>query len=175
MANRKTRRSQKNKGKTTTNINLEEAPLTNGLKITLIVVGIFIVFYILTTFITKELNRGLDEDSEPVFIQYEEILAMETFSMNYQDYYVMFYDFKDELSFIYTNIVDSFNDRYPDNKIYMVDLNKGINAYYMAEESNSKVNKLEDLKLTGPTLIRIKDRKNTLYVEGAIEIKDALK
>ncbi|MDD4298806.1 MAG: hypothetical protein PHS98_04185 [Bacilli bacterium] len=176
MVNRETRRREKHKDTTKNITSMGEESLPNAIKTSIIVAGVFIIFYILTIVITNNINKNVDNNyNQEVTIQYEEILASETFSMNYNDYYVLFYDFDDHLAFIYTNTLSKFKELYPNTKVYTVDLHKGINAAYMDEISNSKANKIDDLKLTGPTLIKIKGKQTVLYVEGIDAIKDALK
>ena len=54
----------------------------------------------------------------------------------------------------------------------MSDLN---NNKYASEESNPKVQKVEDLKINGITLIKIQKGKNVKYITGSEEIEKYLK
>ena len=105
----------------------------------------------------KDLNKP------PVSIQYEEILAGELFNMYDDEYYVVFFDFKDSSAAIYASILEKY-EADSDIKVYKVDLSKGFNEPYISEESNPNVKKIGDLKINGPTLIKIKNKKNGLYV-----------
>lgn len=182
MANRETRRRQKikNEKKIITSFDNEGVP--SVVKVTILVAVILIVFYFLTSYLTGNLKLGGNKatnnnttDSTPATIQYDEILAGETFNMNYNDYYVLFYDFDDSTGAIYKAMVSNFKTIHTTSKIYTVDLSKSINDTYTGETSNPNADKIEDLKIKGPTLIRIKDGSNVSYTEGKDEIRIALK
>lgn len=183
MANRETRRKQRSKeSKRTIEVNNDDNA-ANVLKTGLIVVGIFIVFYVFTLAVTGNLklnNNDNDDDNNNnentnVTIQYDEILAGETFNMKYNEYFVLYYDFSDESAALYNTIMEKYVAEHTDVKIFTVDLAKGFNSIYASEKSNPKVTKIDDLKLNGPTLIKIKNKANVNYSEGLEAIKKVLK
>ena len=183
MANRETRRKQKinNEKKIITSFDNEGVP--SIVKVTILVAVILIGFYFLTMYLTGNLKLGSKNNNTttdnttnttPATIQYDEILAGETFNMNYSEYYVLFYDFDDSTGAIYKAMVTNFKTAHSGSKIYTVDLSKSINDTYTGETSNPKANKIEDLKIKGATLIKIKDGSNVSYVEGKDAINNAL-
>jgi hypothetical protein len=178
MANRATRRKQKNVFDTKKVPLIEDDETPNLIKIGIIVMVLIIAFYGLTMFLTSKVKpnntANNDNNHTPVTIQYDEILAGETFKMNYDEYYVMFYDFKDSEAGLYQSIMTSFKSAHTGAKVFVVDLNKGFNKPYVADASNPNVSNIDSLKVKGPTLIKIKAGLNTLYAEGKDAIKNAL-
>jgi hypothetical protein len=95
--------------------------------------------------------------------------------MNNNEYYVMFYDFEDPTASVYETIISNYKTSHTDAIIYKVDLSKGFNQPYISETSNVNVSKINDLKIKGPTLIKIKNGSNVSYGEGKDVIKNILK
>jgi FMN-dependent NADH-azoreductase len=96
--------------------------------------------------------------------------------MKSTDYYVLFYDFSDSSSnTLYNGIMSSFKTNHANEKIYIVDLSKGFAASYIADTSNPSVQRIEDLKVKGPTVIKISNGQNVAYVEGKESIIEILK
>lgn len=179
MANRAVRRKNKEKKEPVTVQQVDEERADGAVKIAITVFVVLIMFYALTMAITgafdpkKQLTD--DEKEAPSVIQYDEILATQTFNMNYGEYYVMFYDFESQGSSLYKSIMSKYLDSNKNAKIYTVDLSKGINKVYIGEEGNAKVSNAEGLKINGPTVIKINNGQNVAYGEGADAIKAILK
>ena len=115
----------------------------------LLVVGIV---YLVTALASGEIKLGdkKKEKAETV-IQYEEILAGETFNRKSNSYYVVYMDFTDNYASYFLQSIANFkatNNNYP---FYTVDLEKKINKDYATNE----------LKVSNPTILKI--------TNGAIE------
>ncbi|MDD2490145.1 MAG: hypothetical protein PHY26_02710 [Bacilli bacterium] len=145
----------------------------NMFKLLGIVIVIFLVFYIITIYVTDQKKEI--ENNPIVEIQYDEILAGKTFKMPPSEYYVLFFDREDPNASVYSYLRETYLEKTEAIPIYVVDLKRGFNASYVADNSNKKVNRSADLKINGPTLIKIKQGKNVLYKEGLEEIKETLK
>lgn len=179
MANRTTRRREKIK----TNKNqviIQEDKMPNVVRTFAIVLLIFLAFYGITVLITslpKSKSNGNDDsaDNVPVEIQYDEILAGETFNINRNEYYVLFFDFNSNVSKSINAYVSTFKSNHPTSKLYTVDLSKGFNKSYLSDVSNPNVQTVADLKVSNPTLIKISNGVNVSYIEGKEAIKEALK
>ena len=90
MANRKQRRKEKRKYVDDYEQSTKTVLITLG-----VVVGVVLQFYLLTVLINNG-KRGLntkEPTKEETKIHYDEILASDTFKMNDDEYYVLFYDF----------------------------------------------------------------------------------
>ena len=127
----------------------------------LIVIGL--IYLLSALFVTKELdwfNNGNDEEiTETVK---NTILATEIFKQKEEEYYVYFYDYTDEEERITTTV----NEKLSSSTVYKVNTNSALNANYVSETSNKKAQKLADLKVKAPTVIKISNEKITMYYEG---------
>lgn len=159
MANRRKRRASKTKAEFSKAKAIE---IINIVKIFLVVIFILIVFYFITIFMVNIKFKSNEEDVE-VVIQYQEILAGETFNQIEKEYYVIFYYFNNHEAILYDYMIDYFNRQDNYIPLYKVDLNKGFNSSYLNIEGNEKAYGISELKVKGPTLIKIKDGQNVLY------------
>ena len=58
--------------------------------------------------------------------------------------------------------------------IYTVDMSSTFNKKYVSDEANRDVSQVEDLKISGPTLIEFDSSKVVGYVEGKDDIQQKL-
>jgi len=140
-------------------------------KILSIVIICFTIVYFATAIINGEL--GGSKKAEEVEIQNEEILITETFVKTDKEYMIIYYDFNDKMyAGLYDMIVDNYKASKDAISMYRVDLSSKLSERYISEKSNTNPTSLENLKITGATLIRFKDNKVTKYVEGKDNIKN---
>ena len=140
--------------------------------ILLCVVLLFGLMYFLTTKILSEevtKKRKQNEVTESS-IQYEKILAGESFTMDQEEYYVVYYDSTDtELS----KTISTYQADKKDIKLYSVDLNDGMNKKYITD-SDINTSSIENLKVKNPTLIHFKNKEVVDTITDENEIKDYL-
>lgn len=140
--------------------------------ILLCVVLLFGLMYFLTTrILSKEVTkkRKQSEVTEST-IQYEKILAGESFTMELEEYYVVYYDSTD------TNLsstIATYQADKKDIKLYSVDLNDGMNKKYITD-SDINTSSIENLKVKNPTLIHFKNKEVVDTITDENEIKDYL-
>lgn len=140
--------------------------------ILLCVVLLFGLMYFLTTrILSKEVTkkRKQSEVTEST-IQYEKILAGESFTMEQEEYYVVYYDSTD------TNLsstIATYQADKKDIKLYSVDLNDGMNKKYITD-SDINTSSIENLKVKNPTLIHFKNKEVVDTITDENEIKDYL-
>lgn len=135
-------------------------------------IAILGVFYLIVSLATGKIK--LNETKE-VEIQYSEILAGSTFKQNADEYLVLYYDYTMENAADYTSLVSTYTSKEESLTLYTVDLSRKFNTTYIKkdnEESNKNPTTAKELKLSNPTLIKIKDKKVTEYIEGYEEIKN---
>ena len=167
------RKQAKREGKS---IQKEEIVEKNQIKqlisITIILVVIIGLIYLISAlFVTKELDWfDKNDDTTIPTLATNTILASEIFKQSEEEYYVYFYDYKDEDTDISSHITSKLSS----SKVYKVDTNNGLNNKYVSEKSNKKAKNLDELKVKAPTLIKINGEKISAYYEGD-EIKDKLK
>ena len=137
-----------------------------------IVFGVLVflaIFYLITVAVIDDGSASKDEKEE-VDIQYDEILAGSSFSMNSSEYLVVYYDFTDEELTDLDSAIYSYSSS-DETRIYTVDMSNAFNLKFVAEkESNKSPKSVNDLAFDGPTLIKFKDGKVTKYIEDSEEI-----
>ncbi|MFA5409507.1 MAG: hypothetical protein WC343_12105 [Bacilli bacterium] len=178
MANRETRRKQRIRREDIIASSNGEGISSLG-KVCIVVVITFIIFYVITILVTGGFDFSSDEEGNTdektaETIQYDEILAGETFNMNDSEYYVIFYDFEETTADYYSLLISNYESTYTEAVIYKVDLSKGINDTYTGDVSNPNVSSIGELIVKGPTLIKISNGNNILYREGKEAIKASL-
>ena len=91
------------------------------------------------------------------------------------EYYVLCYDTSKNDANIYV----TYGENYKNKKaldLYYLDLSSEFNRkYYVDEESNKEAKKIDELKISNGTLIRIKDGIIVEYIEGIQDISAKLK
>ena len=175
MEKKKTKKTKKNTkviGKTPAHYNEDVMKM---IKIGVIVIACFAIIYFVTAFINGEFSNK-EEEQEEVQIQNEEILMGETFEKSDSEYMIMYYDFTDNnYSNLYAMLVETYKAEEDALPMYIVDLSTNFSKKYMAKEgesSNKNPTSLSNLKISGATLIRIKDKKVINYIEGKDNIKN---
>ena len=148
------------------------------IKILLVIVIVLVVFYFLTAFILEHGSRvSTTADNTPAEadIQYQEILAGNSFTQNDNHYFVLYYDMSDEnLHSIYTNIVSIYEDNEDHLPIYTVDMSSAFNKKYVADDANPSVEEIGDLQIAQPTLIEFENDSVVDYIEGEEAIRENL-
>jgi len=182
MGREQKRREQfKNKNK-----KLKEKELDTSIKgITLIklvgfvVIFLFVIYYILAVFVTKEIEISNKEEEKSTITESTDtengvsnkILASNIFNQKEEAYYVYFYDFNDE-----NEVVSGIISGMTEKTIYKVDTSSSLNSKYVTEDKGNKSAKnLEELKVINPTVIKIEADKIVKYYEGNDEIYKKLK
>ena len=121
-------------------------------------------FYLLTILI---LNKKEEPTYNNVTIEYNKILAGETFEMSDTDYMVFYYNSTGENAAEYADMISKYREKENSLPIYTVDLNNGINKKYISEEEINSVTNIDDLKVKDATLIRIKDKNVESYITSS--------
>ena len=167
------RKQAKREGKSLTKeMQTEKNQIKQLITITIILVVIIGLIYLISAlFITKELDWFEDDTikNEATLVT-NTILASEAFKQQEEEYYVYFYDYKDEKTDISAHITNKLSS----NKVYKVDTSNGLNNKYVSKESNKEAKNLDELKVKAPTIIKVTGEKISAYYEGD-EIKDKLK
>ena len=151
---------------------VEKNQIKQLISITIVLVIIIGLIYLISAlFVTKELDWfDKNDDTTIPTLATNTILASEIFKQSEEEYYVYFYDYKDEDTDISSHITSKLSS----SKVYKVDTSNGLNNKYVSEESNKQAKNLDELKVKAPTLIKINGEKISAYYEGD-EIKDKLK
>ena len=135
-------------------------------KILLILVGAFIVMYLITLGANKaglfDPGYTKPEVSDAV-ISYENIMAGTIFNRE-GNYYVAILDSKDKM-----------NTYYDKTPLYVVDLSDELNKSIIGEEDNTLASSLSDMSVKSSTLLLVKDGKIVKYIIDMDTIESELK
>lgn len=167
---KKTNKIIKGDNKKNVSIGSNDNEMSKLIILILIVAAVFVVFYIITLFVTKEdKDSNSTEQSYEATIQYEKILAGNILSQKPSEYYVLVYFSDDQYVPLYENYLTYYTmvkeDAVP---YYTVDMDDVFNNEFVSEESNLNVSVAKDFKFKQTTLLRIIDGK----VISTYETKD---
>ena len=139
-----------------------------GKRVVIILICVALLFglmYFLTTrILSKEVTkkRKQSEVTESS-IQYEKILAGESFTMDQEEYYVVYYDSTD------TELSKTISTYQSDKK----DLSDGMNKKYKTD-GDVDTSSIENLKVKNPTLVHFKNKEVVDTITDENEIEDYL-
>ena len=179
MKNKPINRQIKRKEKI--NVSVEENDeIVRFVKVLAIVIVCIVGIYIFTRiFVTKDLfnkdNLSKQEEIVPLSIDYNNTTLGALLNRPYKDYYVFAYSSKDKKANYYNIIASVYRETEDNTKLYWADLNSPFNDLFVSEESNYSTNKVDDLKVKGPTLIKVSNNKIVKFIENMDDIVLELK
>ena len=145
-------------------------------KVAIWVIAIFGFFYLLTFILVGDYGTGKKDDNTEATIQYDEILAGASFSMNAPKYLVVYYDTTEENASEILNAIYTYQYSNEESlTLYTVHLSNSLNKYAVNEKSNKNPTKASELAINGPTIIRFRDGNVREYIEGFDKVVDYLK
>ena len=176
MAKNKQKVNKKNDSVYNKKGKVQETPIGIS-KVIKCVIAVFIVFglfYLLTLYLTDRNLRSSVKVSE-ARIQYEIILAGESFQQNGDDYMILYFD--EENIGDYSTALSEYNDKNSKVSLYKCYTNEALNKKFIASDNNKSKSpeKIEELKVEENTLIRFKDHKVVEYITGRDDIVSYLK
>ena len=133
------------------------------IRIFLIIVVVFMLFYALTVTISNKKNKPSIENNTVDSIQYAEILLGTIFNKKENSYYVIA-EFKDDEK-NYSSYVNEYNKKEDALNIYYVDMNDAMNSKYINDEENI-TNDISDLKISKTTLFKIENGQIVEHYSG---------
>ena len=149
--------------------------LPSEVKKTIIIIVVAVVLlvgmYFLTTVI---LNKDSDDNSKITenAIQYDEILAGESFNQSEDEYYVIYYDSSNEYSVI-SSLISSYQLNSSDTKLYSVDLANGMNKKYVTD-GNIVTDNASSLRVKDTTLLKFNNGEVSEVITDTNEITSFL-
>jgi len=133
------------------------------IRIFLIIVVVFMLFYALTVTISNKKNKPNIENNNADSIQYAEILLGTIFNKKENSYYVLA-EFKDEEK-NYSSYINEYNKKEDALNIYYVDMNDAMNSKYINDEENI-TNDISNLKISKTTLFKIENGQIVEHYSG---------
>lgn len=122
-------------------------------------------------FLAKNSSSNDENTTNEVEIQYDVISVGMILNRNYDNYYVLVYDF-DNVD--YSSLVSSYTGS---KKLFSVDMSDPINKDYISDDgkSNANAQKATDFMFGKTTLLHIKDGKVSEYITNQEKIEKVLK
>ncbi len=137
----------------------------------------FLAFYLLALYITNKHSDKSQEDNSntEVKVSQEEIILGRSLSMKDGEYFVIYYDSKDEENAAdLSSLVSNYRASH-DISLYYVDMASGFNKSHITDgDSNHNPESASDLLIKGPTVIKVNDKRVVEYIEGLDAVKDYL-
>ena len=152
------RRKERNYKMTTST----ELDYSRVIKISVGVIAVLVIVYLVTALTSGEIKLNKKKTVEETKIEYQEIIAGETFNRPASSYYVLFFNFSDSKASYYLDLIDSYKAKDNSLPFYIVDLEKKINTEYATDTLN----------VTHPTILKISDSKKVETITGHENIKD---
>ena len=146
----------------------QNAEIFNFFKILIAVILFVGLFYLIVSLARGEIGNKNKKNKEEVTtsIQNEEILASSIFNKKDKEYYVLLFDGDAKNTPVYATMYSDYQQSGSDKPMYYVNLSNKFNKDIVSEKTNSKAQKYDELKVSSPTLIHIKNGKNVDYYEG---------
>lgn len=144
----------------------------NLVKIILVILVVFGLFYVLTYYIQKnkktESNNN-DTKNTITTIQYDEILMGEILNQSENEYYVLLVKNED-----YTKTYKEYINKYSNgNKFYYSLIDNGMNSRYLSDTSNLNVENIDELKVVGTSLVKVNSGKIIESYDGNSSVMQA--
>lgn len=144
----------------------------NLVKIILVILVVFGLFYVLTYYIQKnkktESNNN-DTKNTITTIQYDEILMGEILNQSENEYYVLLVKNED-----YTKTYKEYISKYSNgNKFYYSLIDNGMNSRYLSDTSNLNVENIDELKVVGTSLVKVNSGKIIESYDGNSSVMQA--
>lgn len=141
-----------------------ELEIGNLFKIILIILIVFGIFYVLTYYMQKNKKTLTtpNSDNSVAIIQYDEILIGNILNQSETDYYVLILK-KEDYDKRYKDYLNNYTNN---NKFYYSFIDNGLNRNYVSENSNLNVESINDLKVSGTTLLKISSGKIVESYDG---------
>lgn len=164
------KKKQRNLYKTSPSSDMEYSKV---IKIAIGVILVLMLTYLVTAILSGEIKFGNKEVKEEVSIQYEEIIAGQILNRPEDEYYVLLFSFTDKLASNYLSLKDTYIEENNKVPFYIVDTDKQPNQMVLAlnsEQEKINVNNVNDLKVTVPIIIKVKDHKVVESVKGLSDV-----
>ena len=155
-----------------TNRTEEQKEIKKFLIILFFVIVIVLGFYFFTKDVVK---KETSNKKAQVTFNYDKTIMGALFNRPYDEYYALIFNSEDVKANYYGSLFSSYKSKEGAIKIYMVDLSDSMNdKFYNKKKSNPNAKTLDDLKVSDLTLLKIKDKKITKFIETEDEIKSEL-
>lgn len=148
--------------------NTNNNEMLHFVRMIVIVVIIFFAFYLITVFTTGNKKGSYTKrETSPSIIQYDEIILGDLYNQNENEYYVLVEEKEDPYLSLFRNLLKQYAASENGIAYYTVDLSSAFNQKFYVEGSSFEPN---NLKFSGTTLLKIKDKTITEYYQTSEDI-----
>ena len=141
-----------------------------GIIVIVVVLVVLVAMYFLTV---KILSKDTKDDKVTEnSIQYDEIMAGESFNQNNDEYYVIYYDASNKYSNL-SSLISSYQLNGTGIRLYSVDLSDGINKKYVTDWE-IVTDDASSLRVKDQTLLKFSDNRVVEVVTYTNEITNIL-
>ena len=142
-----------------------------GIIIVVVAVLVVLFMYFLTTRILAKDDSSNEDKVRENAIQYDEILAGESFNKT-GEYYVIYYDSTNQYSSI-SSLISSYQLNNTETKLYSVDISNGMNSKYVTD-GKIVTKDASSLRVKDNTLIKFNNGKVEDVITDIDEITSIL-
>ena len=142
-----------------------------GIIIVVVAVLVVLFMYFLTTRILAKDDSSNEDKVRENAIQYDEILAGESFNKT-GEYYVIYYDSTNQYSSI-SSLISSYQLNNTETKLYSVDISNGMNSKYVTD-GKIVTKDASSLRVKDNTLIKFNNGKVEDVITDIEEITSIL-
>ncbi len=138
---------------------IENSEITNLIKIIVVLVVIFLLFYGITYFVAKARNKKTTDDTKTISFDYSTIMMSNLLEQVYPEYLVFAID-KDETYYeAYNSLMSLYTGKADTLPVYRVDLNSKFNSSFYDKTLESSVidSNISNLKVNKSTIFRVKN------------------
>ena len=146
--------------------------IKNIIIIIIIIMLVLVSFYFITKYVLehKKDNTSVIES----VIDREIIIFGQLLNRSDSEYYVIAYSESGKSKDIYNKYLDKYNKKENHIKVYEINLDEAFNKNFIATKSNI-TSDIEELKVSGDTLLKINNGSIEFYKEGTNDINSYLK
>lgn len=143
----------------------DENEMYKFVKLIIIISALFLIFYLLTLIINNK-KDSTDNSTATAEIQYDKILIGNMLTQSNDKYYVLVEDSNDNYINSYGTYLDMYKEKTEHLRVYYADLNNPLNTKFKAEEANTSVSDILNLRIKETTLFYIANGKIKKVYEG---------
>lgn len=157
---------------------IEENTITKKvIIITIVVIAVLGILYFVSFYGVENGKFGkkyVPSRTQEAVITYDRASIGTVFNRNDKEYYVAFDDLNDNSNKYFLNTISDYLRKEKKLPIYLVDMTFTINKKYRSKDSNYTAQNSNELSIKNPTLIKVKDGFNVLYLDDINKIKEEL-
>ena len=152
----------------------EQKEIRSFFKILFGLVIIIGLFYFLTVFVVNKDDKFKRTNNKGE-VQYKSIMLGTLLNRSDNEYYVLAFDSLDKSNSYILSTASAYLSNTKNLPLYTADLSLEFNKAFISDKSSYTIDSVEDLKLSGTTLIKVKNQKIVKFITDLSLINEELK